>query len=114
MSPVKADESWGPTHLIARGQIERAVDRAVALDVVERVLAEQSRGRVAMPAKVTMNLAEFGLNAWNTAMPAYSESLGASGFKWVGGFGDDRRDHGLPFLIAMILVQDANTGYRWR
>ena len=64
-----------------------------------------------MPAKVTMNLAEFGLNAWNTAMPAYIESLGASGFKWVGGFSENRREHDLPFLIAMILVQDAQTGY---
>jgi ornithine cyclodeaminase/alanine dehydrogenase len=74
-------------------------------------LPEQARGRVAMPAKVTMNLAEFGLSAWNTAMPAYIESLGASGFKWVGGFAENRRLYGLPFLISLILVQDAPTGY---
>ncbi len=108
---MATNESWGPTHLIARGQIQRAVDASDAFDVVQRVLAEQARGRVAMPAKVTMNLAEFGLNAWNTAMPAYIESLGASGFKWVGGFSENRREHDLPFLIAMILVQDAQTGY---
>ena len=79
--------------------------------MTEEVLRGQALGRVAMPAKVTMDLSTFGLKAWNTAMPAYIESLGASGFKWVGGFAENRERHGLPFLIATILVQDSVTGY---
>lgn len=106
-----ATDAWGPTSLIARDQIERTVDLDDALKVVEEVVRGQALGRVAMPAKVTMNLADFGLQAWNTAMPAYIESLGASGFKWVGGFAENRARHGLPFLISLILVQDPATGY---
>jgi alanine dehydrogenase len=106
-----ATREWGPTSLISREQIERTVDLDDALRVVEEVVRGQALGRVAMPAKVTMNLAEFGLQAWNTAMPAYIESLGASGFKWVGGFAENRARHGLPFLISLILVQDPATGY---
>jgi len=102
---------WGPTILVSREQIEQIVDLDDARAVVEEVLREQARGRVAMPAKVTMNLADFGLEAWNTAMPAYIEALGASGFKWVGGFAENRSRHGLPFLISLILVQDPPTGY---
>lgn len=102
---------WGPTSLISREQIERSVDLTDALSVVEEVLRGQALGRVAMPAKITMDLAAFGIKGWNTAMPAYVESLGASGFKWVGGFAENRARYGLPFLIALILVQDARTGY---
>jgi alanine dehydrogenase len=103
--------SWGPTSLISADQIERHVSVADAHAVTEEVLRGLALGRVEMPAKVTMNLARFGLNAWSTAMPAYIESLGASGFKWVGGFADNRERHGLPYLIATVLVQDAATGY---
>lgn len=103
--------SWGPTSLIAADQVERYLSVADAHSVTEEVVRGLALGRVEMPAKVTMDLAGFGLKAWNTAMPAYIESLGASGFKWVGGFADNRERHGLPYLIATILVQDSSTGY---
>ena len=103
--------SWGPTSLISADQIEKYVGVADAHSVTEEVLRGLALGRVEMPAKVTMNLANYGLNAWNTAMPAYIESLKASGFKWVGGFSDNREKHGLPYLIATILVQNSSTGY---
>jgi ornithine cyclodeaminase/alanine dehydrogenase-like protein (mu-crystallin family) len=105
------EKRWGPTRLISKEQVQRCVDMSDAITVVEQVLRGHAKGRVAMPAKVTMDLAEFGLKAWNTAMPAYIEPLSASGFKWVGGFADNRERHGLPFLIATILVQDVQTGY---
>jgi alanine dehydrogenase len=103
--------SLGPTSLISVDQVRKYVDVATAHSVTEEVLRGLALGRVEMPAKVTMNLAGYGLKAWNTAMPAYIESLKASGFKWVGGFADNREAHGLPYLIATILVQDSLTGY---
>ena len=103
--------SLGPTSLISADQIKKYVGVADALSVTEEVSRGLALGRVEMPAKVTMNLAGNGLKAWNTAMPAYIESLGASGFKWVGGFAENREAHGLPYLIATILVQDSLTGY---
>jgi len=103
--------SWGPTSLISADQIKRYVSEVDAHSVTEEVLRGIALARVEMPAKVTMNLGKYGLKAWNTAMPAYIESLGASGFKWVGGFADNRERHGLPFLIATVLVQDSATGY---
>ena len=66
--------SWGPTSLISADQIEKYVGVADAHSVTEEVLRGLALGRVEMPAKVTMNLANYGLNAWNTAMPAYIES----------------------------------------
>ncbi|MGH7777451.1 MAG: ornithine cyclodeaminase family protein [Candidatus Dormibacterales bacterium] len=104
-------ERWGPTRLIARDEVERSVDMADALRVVQEVVRGHAQGRVAMPAKVTMDLSDFGLEAWNTAMPAFVQPLGAAGFKWVGGFLKNRERHGLPYLIALILVQDPETGY---
>jgi ornithine cyclodeaminase/alanine dehydrogenase-like protein (mu-crystallin family) len=103
--------TFGPTMLLSRAEIESRLDMTDALTVVPEVLRELALGRVIMPAKVTMDLSPFGMNAWNTAMPAFIESLGASGFKWVGGFLDNPANHGLPFLIATILVQDSATGY---
>ncbi len=101
----------GPTRLLSRAEIESQIDMSDALAIVPDVLRELALGRVVMPAKVTMDLSPFGLRAWNTAMPAYIESLRASGFKWVGGFLDNPTEHDLPFLIATILLQDAGTGY---
>lgn len=103
--------SLGPTSLISADQIERYVSEADAHSVTEEVLRGLALGGVEMPAKVTMDLGKYDLKAWNTAMPAYIESLGASGFKWVGGFADNRERHGLPYLIATVLVQDSSTGY---
>jgi len=103
--------AWDSTRLISRQQIERSIDMADALSVVEEVLRGQALGRVAMPAKITMDLAGFGIKGWSTAMPAYIESLGASGLKLVSGYAENRARHGLPFLIALIVVQDPTTGY---
>mgnify|MGYP003575858232 CR=1 FL=1 len=103
--------SLGPTSLISADQIKKYVSVSDAHSVAGEVLRGLALGKVEMPAKVTMNLAGYGLKAWNTAMPAYIESLKASGFKWVGGFADNRTVHGLPYLIATILVQDSLTGY---
>jgi len=103
--------TWGPTYLVSQDAVRQTVGLDDARDVVAEVLREQALGRVAMPAKVTMNLASFGLKAWNTAMPAYVPSLVASGFKWVGGFEENRARHGLPYLISVILVQHPETGY---
>jgi ornithine cyclodeaminase/alanine dehydrogenase-like protein (mu-crystallin family) len=103
--------AWGPTTLISSDQIMRYVTEADAHSVTEEVLRGLALGGVEMPAKVTMDLGNYGLKAWNTAMPAYIESLGASGFKWVGGFAENRERHGLPYLIATVLVQDSATGY---
>lgn len=105
------EQQWGPTRLIAEDQVRGSVDMEDALKVVREVVRGQATGKVAMPAKVTMDLSDFGLQAWNTAMPAYVEPLGAAGFKWVGGFVQNRERHGLPYLIALILVQDPVTGY---
>jgi len=103
--------TFGPTLLLSRRDVEARLDMADAIAVVPDVLRELALGRVVMPAKVTMDLSAFGMHAWNTAMPAFIERFGASGFKWVGGFLDNPTRHGLPFLIATILVQDSATGY---
>jgi ornithine cyclodeaminase/alanine dehydrogenase-like protein (mu-crystallin family) len=111
VATTRADTGFGPTLLLSRADIERRVDLSDALTVVPEVLREVALGRVVMPAKVTMDLSSFGMRAWNTAMPAFIEQMGATGFKWVGGFLDNPTRHGLPFLIATILVQDSATGY---
>jgi ornithine cyclodeaminase/alanine dehydrogenase-like protein (mu-crystallin family) len=103
--------SLGPTLLLSRAEIEARLDLSDALTFVPEVLRDLALGKVVMPAKVTMDLSSFGMKAWNTAMPAFIEPMGASGFKWVGGFLDNPSRHGLPFLIATILVQDSATGY---
>jgi alanine dehydrogenase len=111
VAPMSGPTALGPTLLLSRGDVEARLDMNDALTVVPEVLRELSQGRVVMPAKVTMDLSSFGMKAWNTAMPAYIERLGASGFKWVGGFLDNPARYNLPFLIATILVQDSATGH---
>ena len=102
---------WGPTHLIARDQIVESIGMSDALEIVEAVLKAHGEGKVLMPAKVTMDLKLAGVDGWNTAMPAHIDSLGASGLSWVGGYFQNIKVYGLPFIMRTILLQDPANGY---
>lgn len=100
-----------PTRLLSRDDIAHRVSMADAVDAVEVVYRAHGEGRVEMPAKITLDIRRFGLNAWHNAMPGFVEPLGAAGIKWAGGYADNPTHHGLPYVMATIVLQDAPTGY---
>ncbi len=99
------------TALLSRDDVARLVSVPDAVHAVREVFRAHGQGRVAMPAKISLDLRPFGLNAWHNAMPGYIEPAAAAGIKWAGGYADNPARHGLPYVMALIVLQDPETGY---
>lgn len=91
--------------------IEHHLSTEDAIKGVESVFRAHGEGQVAMPAKITLDLRSFGLPAWRNAMPGYIHPMGAAGIKWAGGYSENPAKHNLPYVMAMILLEDPATGY---
>jgi ornithine cyclodeaminase/alanine dehydrogenase-like protein (mu-crystallin family) len=65
---------------------------------------------VAMPAKITLDMAPLGINNYMIPMPAYVEPAGRYGVKWAGGFINNPSQYGLPFVMATLTLNDPKTG----
>ena len=99
------------TLLVSRSQVDSCISMADVIDVVERVFRAHGEGQAEMPAKITLDLGRFGIDAWTNAMPAYLHPMGAAGIKWAGGYVHNPASAGLPYVMATIIVQDPTTGY---
>jgi alanine dehydrogenase len=77
---------------------------------VELAFRAHGLGKVAMPAKISLNMSAFGLTGWINAMPAYVADAGMCGIKWAGGFVDNSPRHGLPYVMATMILNDPETG----
>lgn len=87
-----------------------ALDPAEAVRLVEEVFRAHGQARAVMPPKVHLDLASHGLRGWMNAMPAYLSPGGVMGLKWIGGF-DGNPARGLPYLVGIIVLADAQTGH---
>lgn len=103
-------EEFEPTRLFSVDDIAGMIQMDDALATVESVFRAHGEGRVSMPAKITLDLGKFGLEAWHNAMPAYIEPVRAAGIKWAGGYALNQ-SRGLPYVMALIILQDPATGY---
>lgn len=97
------------TLLLSQSDIQQILDMDEVLSTVDEVFRYHGNGQVIMPAKITLDLNEVGINSWTNAMPAYVRPLGASGIKWAGGYIDNPKA-GLPYVVATIIIQDPYTG----
>jgi alanine dehydrogenase len=88
----------------------RDVAETVTMDdivpAVEHVFGEYAEGRVIMPPKIYLDIPGQGDFR---AMPAYVPSVGTAGMKWVS-VHPDNPQHGLPTVMATILLNDPATG----
>ena len=85
-------------------------DMALAVDAVENVLLLHARGEVNMPSKVILDMDERRHGRIN-AMPAYvGGGVRMCGIKWIAGFPNNPKRHGLPRANALIVLNDPETG----
>ena len=96
------------TILLTRPQIEKMVNLRQVLRIVEKAFAAHGRGAVQMPPKIYLHLNRYKGDF--RAMPAYVEDTGACGMKWVN-VHPGNRTHGLPAVMAIIILSDPRTGY---
>lgn len=81
---------------------------AEALRIIKMAFRAHASGKTQMPAKIYLKLRQY--NGDLRAMPAFLENNRACGIKWVSVFPDNRK-YGLPTIQAIIILNDAKTGF---
>lgn len=102
-----------PCKLISADMVRQLLTMKDTVDACEEAFDGWGRGEVICPPKITLELGEDaewppfknGLNA----MPAYIHSKRSAGIKCVGG-SLNNPSWGLPYIIALILLFDPETG----
>ena len=102
-----------PCQLFDAKSVASVLTMRDTLDACEVAFRDWGAGEVVCPTKITLELGEDaewppyrnGLNA----MPAYIHSMKSAGIKCVGG-SLNNPSWGLPYIIALILLFDPETG----
>ncbi len=94
--------------LLSRKQIERLLTMREAIDAVEEAFRAKGLGKVQMPPKSYVFLRRY--HGDFRVMPAYVESLDAAGVKIVNVHPKNPERHGLPTVMAVIVLLDPRTG----
>lgn len=97
------------TALISRDQIQKILDMDTVIQTVDEVYKAHGNKKAILPAKITLDLSPMGVEAWTNAMPGYIHPLKAAGIKWIGGY-KNNPEKGLGYIMAMIILQDPQTG----
>ena len=92
--------------LLSGKDVAETVTMDDIIPAVEHVFREYAEGKVVMPPKIYLDIPGRGDFR---AMPAYVPSVGTSGIKWVN-VHPDNPGHGLPTVMATILLNDPATG----
>lgn len=96
------------TLILTNKDIQKLLSMKDTLRVVEEAFKAQGAGKTQMPAKIYIKLHQY--NGDLRAMPAFIETTKACGMKWVSVYPDNRMK-GLPTTMAMIILNDAVTGF---
>ncbi|OPY30016.1 MAG: Alanine dehydrogenase [Methanocella sp. PtaU1.Bin125] len=92
--------------LLSGNDVAASVTMDEIVTAVEHVFGEYAAGDVVMPSKIYLDIAGHGDFR---AMPAYVPSIGTAGIKWVN-VHPENPAHGLPTVMATILLNDPATG----
>ena len=90
--------------------ISTGVDMAVAIESVEDAFRHFVAGKTILPYKTVVDLGEIERGRGN-AMPGYvGGDYEALGIKWIAGFPQNPRKHGLPRATGFFILNDSWTG----
>ena len=90
--------------------IATGVDMAVAIESVEDAFRHHMAGDTLLPYKTVVDLGEIERGRGN-AMPGYvGGDYEALGIKWIAGFPQNPRKHGLPRATGFFILNDSWNG----
>ena len=102
------------TLLLSQEQISGLVTMEDIVEIVDKTFVGFGDGTTVNPTKVNLDLGETAVyppyHGFMNAMPAYIGWQDIAGIKWAGGFLGKRREMGLPYVTAMILLIDPHIG----
>lgn len=93
--------------LIRDSEARSLLNMNVVLELVEKAFREKALGRVQMPPKTYLYYKKYDGDL--RTMPSYLETLDISAVKVVN-VHPNNKDHGLPSIMATILLIDPKTG----
>jgi len=97
-------------YLNQKDVIATGVDMAVAIESVEDAFRHFVAGKTILPYKTVVDLGEIERGRGN-AMPGYvGGDYEALGIKWIAGFPQNPRKHGLPRATGFFVLNDSWTG----
>ena len=97
------------TLLLTKKDVEALLSMDEVMAAVEEAFKEKGLGRVQMPAKTYLFYRKY--NGDLRTMPAYMENLDISTVKIVNIHPENPVKHGLPTVMAVIVLVDPKTGY---
>src|SRR5947208_12110192 len=93
------------TLILSQSDVRAVVRMDEAIAVVEGAFLAHGEGLASMPPKVYLALPQYRGDF--RAMPAYLG--GVAGVKWVNAHPDNPKKHGLPSVLALYILSDAET-----
>ncbi len=96
------------TLYLTQEEVESLLDMKRAIEAVESAFREMALGNIEMPPRVYLHFEKY--NGVLIAMPAYIRPLDAAGLKVVTVHPDNPKKHGLPAVIARIILNDPAKG----
>ncbi len=94
--------------ILNKREVEKILSMPEVIRLVEEVFGERGRNQVQMPPKSYLYFSRF--NGDLRIMPAYLEELNQVGVKLVNAHPDNPSKHGLPTVLASIMLFDPETG----
>jgi alanine dehydrogenase len=94
------------TLYLTQEEVEKVLDMRSTLEAVENGFREMGNDRIEMPPRVYLHFDKGVL----IAMPAYMPGLNAAGTKIVTVHPNNKKDYGLPAVIARIILNNPENG----
>src|SRR5271157_1067569 len=93
-----------PTLMLNKREVRNLINIAEVINVVEAAFKEYTEGKGEMPSKVYLTVKDGDFRAMPASLP------GAAGMKWVS-VHTDNPAKGLPTVMAVLILNDPETGY---
>lgn len=94
--------------LLSRTEVEGLISMREAINAVEEAFRAKGLGKAQMPPKSYIYFDRYDGDF--RVMPAYLEEQGAAGVKIVNAHPQNPKEHGLPTVMAVIVLLDPKTG----
>lgn len=94
--------------ILSRTDLKTVLTTRETIAAVEEAFKELASGTATMPTRIGLSIADKA--GWMGAMPAYLSHAGALGTKIVSSYSDNPSKHGLPTVMALIVLNDPETG----
>jgi alanine dehydrogenase len=94
--------------ILSRKDVERLLDMGELISLVEKVFLQSYRGETVCPKRTIINVEKH--NGFMYYMPAYLDESESLAVKIVSQYDENPGRHGLPTIMASILLNDSQTG----